>query len=510
MFGENLQRRASEKSYARIAISGIDMNTNSIVPRPHFRLDGDSLFFLDSRRPCLSLSPTEKKAWLALHPHGSSAASTDVAALDRLVSASVCEYVEREFRDARRRVLVVEPHADDAILSVGNTMWLRRHECEFTIATLASRSNFTSYYYLDRDFFSVEKITQLRNAESVLVARMLGGHHIPVGLTDAALRYHDGDWSLEFFRQNRGAISAATGRSSIEFSELSRWKQKIRELLVNTRFDELWLPQGSPHGDHKLAAHACLEVLNDDRGLIENRLVRIYQDVPYAARFPSYSPHVVSIMSSAGYELEAEHVPIEDNLAAKLRLVSVYASQFKIEAMRDDVVASSRAPDSGVQVERFWLVRAMPQQAIFLSNDSNQKRLCQQSAAVARWSGASEGAKRLRVLLLVPSGRWSSDLELLSNRFPFATIDVYAAPAALAEVVNGSASGRRARVHAVGSGILAWALVCLRLALEKPCPTLFASGEKRFREASWLSRLWLLSPKVVVTSLDEVVDTLNG
>lgn len=486
------------------------MNANSIVLRPQFRLDGSSLFFLDSRRPYLSLSPTEREIWLALDSNKNSGSVVDVAAVARLAAASVCEYVESDFPDNRRRVLVVEPHADDAILSVGNAMWLRRHDCEFTIATLASRSNFTSYYYLDRDFFSVEKITQLRNAESALIAKLLGGHHIPVGLTDAALRYQDCDWSLDFFRHHRGAISAATGRSSIDLTELTRWKQKIRELLVNTQFDELWLPQGSPHGDHKLAAHACLAVLNDEPSLIKDRMVRIYQDVPYAARFPAYSPHVVSKMCSLGYELEPEKVPIEDSLAAKLRLISVYASQFKIEVMRDDVESSSREPDSDIQVERFWLIRAMPHRTIFLSSNSDHKIQSHRTGALAKWAASSDGAKRLRILLLVPSGRWSSDLDLLSKRFPSATFDVYATPASLVEVINANDCAVRVRVFPVGSGIFAWVVHCLRLVFEKPCPTLFVAGERRRLEASWLSRLWLFSPKVVVGSFDEIVEFVNG
>ena len=37
-----------------------------VVRRPHFRLQGDSLFFLISKRPFATLTPTEQSLWDAL------------------------------------------------------------------------------------------------------------------------------------------------------------------------------------------------------------------------------------------------------------------------------------------------------------------------------------------------------------------------------------------------------------------------------------------------------------
>jgi len=54
-------------------------------------------------------------------------------------------------------------------------MWIWRHECEFVVVTIASRCNFTSYYDLDREFFEVDKVSSLRNAEAALFVRLHGG-----------------------------------------------------------------------------------------------------------------------------------------------------------------------------------------------------------------------------------------------------------------------------------------------------------------------------------------------
>jgi hypothetical protein len=47
--------------------------------------------------------------------------------------------------------------------------------------------------------------------------------------------------------------------------------------------------------------------------------------------------------------------------------------------------------------------------------------------------------------------------------------------------------------------------LALRLALGRPLPTLFLSGEKRLREARWLAALWPGSDTVVAASMNHLV-----
>src|SRR5262245_33356096 len=136
----------------------------TVLRRPHFQQVGDELFFLISRRPHARLSAAELAVWSLLD----GAPSVDDLrsrcpeeadrALRRFAKLGLCEIAPTSYPEGRRRVLVFEPHNDDAVLSVGGTMWLRRYDCEFIIVTVGSRSNFTSYYYLDRDYFSVDQI----------------------------------------------------------------------------------------------------------------------------------------------------------------------------------------------------------------------------------------------------------------------------------------------------------------------------------------------------------------
>lgn len=478
--------------------------------RPHFRRSGEHLHFMASQRPCRNLSELEQRVWDAIDFPTSLASlcaslgSATSSAVATLCAAGQADLVETDFAHGRKRVLVIEPHADDAALSVGATLWRRRHECEFTIATMASRSNFTSYYYLDRDYFSIDSVVAMRNAESALFARLIGGRHLPVGLTDAALRYCDQDWTLEFYRRHRGAVAAAIGRDA-DPAEMRRWVAAARHLLAMPGFDEIWIPQGSPHGDHRLTAEACLSALVADRRLAGRVALRLYQDVPYAARYPRYSEEMAAALRASGFVLEDAVLPVGDALEAKLRLVSVYASQFKIDALRSDIESSAALAGAGKPAERMWTLRELPAPPADWHRRCEPPTVARAVRRTSDWLGRNRRRPKVRILLLVPSGRWKVDLELLLAMLPTAAIEVFAAPAALAEVEAAGLGGGRVRIREVEAGSRAWSTLAVRLAFAPPEPTLFLVGERREREATWLSRLWPRSDTLVVTSLDALV-----
>lgn len=489
-----------------------------VLRRPHYNLDHDELTFLVSRRACRRLTPEECAVWMAieqpillsdLRNRCGKHTDTVVAAFRE---AELCETIEADFAKERRRVLVVEPHADDAALSLGGTLWRRRHECAFTIATMASRSNFTSYYYLDREYFSVNKICSLRDAESALFARMIGGTHFGVGLTDATLRYRDEDWSLDYFRRYRGAIAAATARRP-DTAERERWMLAARRLLAMPGFDEVWLPQGSPHADHALTTESCLSVLVREPELRAGRTLYLYQDVPYAARYPEYSTNMTHALTVAGFELEPEVVSIDDFIEPKMRLISAYASQFKMHSMRADIEASARLVRNETGFgELLWKVLRFPEELPLEGVFPVVKAHRNSAIRTRAWIRRNAGRQKLRILLLLPTGRWQSDLELLRMTFPRARLDIYSAPSALPEVERGleKSATTEAIIHPVGAGSKAWSALGLRLAFKRPMPTLFYVGKKRRRLASAMAMLWPLSDTLVLDSMDEFIQEITA
>ena len=384
-------------------------------------------------------------------------------ALGRFTALGLCELASSSDLAGRRRVLVIEPHSDDAVLSVGGTMWLRRQDCEFLVVTIGNRSNFTSYYDLDREFFDVDQITAIRNAEAALFARLLGGQQRTLDLLDAPLRYPGGQWSLDWYRRHRYSISAFIAHHPSD-QELQTWTAAVRAVLRDIRADEVWIPLGSPHADHGLARNACLNALLEDPTLVENGAVRLYQEVPYAARFPKYTEIIVNALARQGARLLPEAVPITNVFADKLRLVSLYRSQFKLEALRADIEASaqSTAGANGL-VERFWRLEKLPGalEPLAFVKDEPAVRLAVQQ--LAPWIQRHGQATHIRLLLLVPAGRWAEDMERLFCTFPEAHFEVYISPAAASEVADFDSP--RIQVHRVEAGAKAWVRLALRLIL---------------------------------------------
>jgi LmbE family N-acetylglucosaminyl deacetylase len=480
-----------------------------VIQRPHFVLQGHSLFFLISRRPAATLSATEAELWRAL---ARSPSISDLQArfadadrtLGRFLEQGFCEIAEASFPAARSRIAILEPHADDAVLSLGALMWQRRHHCHFHIITAASRSNFTSYYRLQRDYFHLDEVGRIRRAESLLIARLLGGSWTGLDLPDAPIRYHDGDWSLRWFLRHRYSVAAATARQASP-DELRHWASTIRTALRRIAPDELWIPLGSPHADHQLTRNAALAAILDHSPLPPRCAVRIYQESPYAARAPAYTPAVLRGMERLGAQLTPESIPIVDH-EQKLRLCSIYASQFKMKAILPELEATARL-NGDEPCERLWTLASLPERHDTLLLRPDWPELHRQSPAVAEWAGRNREAQRIRVLLLLASGSWAQDQHLLLSTFPQAHLEIYAAPAALAELADSRA--RRARVHPVAAGSRAWAMLALRLAAAAPAPTLFIAGENRLREARWLSRLWPLSSTIVLPTMDQFVSCLQ-
>jgi LmbE family N-acetylglucosaminyl deacetylase len=477
--------------------------------RPHFYLGGDALFFLASAQPARLFSAVEKDVWRAIEQPTelSNLSARFGERTDEIIEGfrqgGLVELVERTFPERRRRILVIEPHADDAALSVGGVMWLRRCECAFIVATMASRSNFTRYYDLDCDYFDVRRVMEIRRKESELFAAMIGGDHVEAGMTDAALRYRDADWTLDFFQRHHMSISAAISRNPC-MDERARWLRAASKLLTDVKSDEVWIPLGSPHADHELTVNAFLAAMVSNPQLVAERVVRMYQDVPYAAQFPEYKSEMLAALKQAGMVLEPETIAIDEAFKEKLRLVSVYASQFELRAMRGDIEASALSHGSATAyTELLWTVRELPRQldpsGIEPVSDVVRKR---ESEALA-WGQRNKAAARIRVLLLVPTGQWASDLKVLCEAFPLARFEIVVAPAVAAEVRD--VKSDRVAVREVAAGTLAWGLLGLQLVAARPMPTLFLAGGRRLREAGWLSKLWLRSDTLLAASMNSVV-----
>jgi LmbE family N-acetylglucosaminyl deacetylase len=479
-----------------------------VLPRPHFVLADDQLFFLDSRRPFARLSKLEAAIWTALEARPTIRdlrtryPSEADSVLRRFAELRLCEIARTDYPRHRRRILVLEPHSDDAVLSVGGTMWLRRHECQFILVTIAGRSNFTSYFELDRDYFDVGQVSAMRRAEGELLASLLGGEYHALDQLDATLRYRHGDWSLDWYRRHKRCVSAFVEHHSGP-AELRRWIAAVRGAVLEAAAEEIWFPLGGLHTDHQLTRDAVLTLLRDEPALFEGREIRIYRDVPYAGQSPEF---VVNALSRAGAVLTPETVPITSVFSEKLHLISLYASQFKLDAIRQGVEKSAQmAADDGGLAERLWKMPVRPTDIAVDSLRYDEPSVRRATAALLPWVARHRDAKRIRLLLVAPAGRWKEDMSHLLQVFPSAHLDVFVASEAEAKAFESP----RIRVTRVGMSRARWALLAMRLAVGYPVPTILLTDRHRWRIGRCVAAFWFLCDAIVVPRMSDVVSALR-
>ena len=472
-----------------------------VCAAPHVQLRGNSLASLglpDRRR---LLSTPEIELWNLLQRPVTVREAVQLCGpgaetlIRDFLRDRLCVLIEASFPANRRHVLVIEPHGDDAVLSVGGTMWLRRHQCAFVIATMASRTNHSRY----RDLHGnpdIQAVSEIRRRESDLAAVALGGSHISVGMTDAPLRYRDTEWTPDFYRRHRMIISASISRIAEE-TELLRWIQAVQELVRAQQPAEIWFPLGGPHTDHMLAADACLAAFATDRSLVHDRVLRIYQEVPYNVRYPRHMESVLAALRHWGAVLEKEVISLEGVRSDKRRLSSLYDSQDM-----DQLFAAG-----GELPEVFWRVKDLPPAGAVGVVARAVSCQAPDLVSIAAWLDRNRAASLVRVLLTRPTGRWQHDLNVLATAFPRARFEVWTARVAQAEVTE--VSSERVDIRTVDGGAAAWLLASLRLCLSRPAPTLLHASAKRVRRARLLSSLWLGSDTVVLSSMDHLTGALR-
>ncbi len=455
-----------------------------LVPlrRPHFEIRGGLAYFLISGRPHAQLDHVDQVVWDSIDGHATVADLEGViagaeACVHRFLALGICEVAPADFPRHRRRILVIEPHMDDAALSVGGRMWALRNECEFTVATIASRSNFTSYHFLDRDFFDVPTVSSLRAAESAIALRLLGGHHVTLGESEAPLRFRPGNWSLAWYRRHRKLVDAFIGHSSTD-EELATWAASIERLILGSDAEEIWLPLGvGSHTDHELAREACLRAIRRRPGLERQVALSFYEEVPYSTQFPGHTEAILSALTAAGATLDARRHDISTSIDGKLRLVSLFGSQFKPGYMIPRVLAAARqaAGPTGGLSELTFALTAMPAAVDPVAIHSARAELERVMTALVPWYDRHRSVTRVRILSPVPIGRWKDDMSLLLSAFPHASFEVHGS-SEYAEEAEAFVSPRITQRIVFGRE-RAWLARLCAVAIAPPAPTILLTGE---------------------------------
>lgn len=379
--------------------------------RPHYVLKGNDIYFLASGRPVTHLIDPEAQLVrvLAAAPSGialSALSSEQVRHLNAIVTHGFADVIAPLSNASKRHLVVIEPHMDDAILSVGGQLLLRSGQQRITILSVFAVSNYTSYMEMKRPFLDQQEITRLRVEESRLAAALVGAQFTSLGFLDAPLRLLPAhEWSDQGLPEQLRMTQGFLG--SMPMPHMVRMvADGIRAALQELDPDELWIPMGlGHHVDHRTCRSACLRALLTATGKLGQLPVRLYEDLPYSQL--AHRRQLLHAFASAGARLTLQTEDISDVIEQKVHAAGAFASQFKLSAMAPrlrkaacDVAQASGYRQAGEQ--SYWLARPFqipPEIELAIDTDA----LSDLGTEAQRFAARIRRHRHLNILVL-PSG----------------------------------------------------------------------------------------------------------
>jgi hypothetical protein len=324
------------------------------------------------------------------------------------------------------------------------------------------------------------------------------------------LRYYPQPWTLDWFQRHEQAVWAYLEHAP-GGGELELWTQTMAKAIEDLQPEEIWMPLGvGMHVDHQLTRHACLNILRTHPKLVEDRVCRIFQDVPYAANFPNHTAHLVETLRGTGMRLEEERVDVTDVKQEKLHMLSVYLSQWKTEIIWRRVENCSEALGGppGSSQELWYRVTAPPTKDLEMIDTSAMKDSIYRVARdVAPWLRRNRNAGKIGIVLAAPMGRWADDLKYLLDCFPNAQFEVHTQTkfAGHAEMFTSP----RVEVR-LGGDRWRWILGdALTTIIGRRMPLVIITGREREKQGRWLARFGMLSDPVVAVTMSDFVEALR-
>ncbi len=261
---------------------------------------------------------------------------------------------------SHRSILVISPHLDDGVLSVGGLIErAARQGADVVVATAltADSPHATALSPLAVGLHALWDLGPnpyaLRRTEDIAAVPMLGGRVIHGGLLDALYRRDAA--GLPLYPTRESIFGPPAVGDTMEDAMLELFERWIGELSPDLVLAPLTIGR---HVDHVIASGALRRLAAGKR-----LNVVLYEDMPYATGlFPEVGPDTVeAALARTRWRLAGPQiVPVE--IAGKLRAIATYASQiadiFPNGIDVDSVIGQymRRHAGAGGYVERLWPV----------------------------------------------------------------------------------------------------------------------------------------------------------
>jgi LmbE family N-acetylglucosaminyl deacetylase len=460
---------------------------------PQNQLRGLELFFLISTRPLLQFSRDDALLYNSINGQKSVAelGALHEGAFERLNAwhrASIIELVPPVNCGPGPHRVVIEPHMDDAALAIGGYLLNHKSQGHTTILSVTARSIFTSYFSSRRMFLDDVAVTRLREQESALASELLGATHVSLGWSEAPLRYCPPDrWHFGTPKQ-LSQLPQIFCKTLPRNEEVELLAQELFEALRILAPDELWIPMGlGDHVDHTTTRRACFRMLSEARSQFSGICVNMYEDIPHKAVAPGQAGQVRDVLARHGTSLTRTVEDVTDVFEEKIRVISVYGSQFKRSYMEPRVraIAGQDAAVPGRLAEIYHRVdgRFLLPPESDLSSDSIALHSVRDG--IRKLVDRRPQARKI-VIEILPSShlaRWRTDIEPFLAAFPDSKVRIRA-PREISWQTDVHDSPKLS-MRLVDGGWLGWTGVVFRGLFQFRTPTLvlwrgaYCSGNKR-------------------------------
>lgn len=237
----------------------------------------------------------------------------------------------------RNKSIIISPHSDDTILSVGGRLLSNPEQEKFSVLNTFSTCASTIIAGLT----DVEKITQMNNAEELNALGSIGVGVEFMYLPEVLLRgYKRWDMPPEYPKDNKV-------------------RENIRSRIVYLAKDahRFYFPLGiGNHTDHVLSTDVAIEL--SKRGVFTRKELFFYEDLPYSFENGGIDERLSKIESALEGELEKRVLDISAQIKKKINLVKVYKSQYnKTYAQKIEDYSERLSGKRGIFFERSWRVK---------------------------------------------------------------------------------------------------------------------------------------------------------
>lgn len=260
-------------------------------------------------------------------------------------------------------VVVVSPHMDDAVWSIGGIIAaLTSAGVRVIVATAFTEINSDASTFgrefLGRGGLDTQTATRRRREEDEEAVRLLGAEPCHLGLLDAICR-------LPLAYGDKHRLAGAAARVLPDDPGPNQLGRSLRRLLRDVEPAMLLAPLGiGAHVDHQVVANTVLDMVE------RNRPTFFFEDFPYAVLSPFVPAVLPATAAGRGLRVTPEAVQLRDHLSSHLDAAARYATQTVsffdngkgfTAALRDHLYAVGTAHgQSDLPAIRLW--RALPNQ----------------------------------------------------------------------------------------------------------------------------------------------------